>query len=231
MEEYVTLRIAGSTVRVPRGMPVLEAVALYGICIPHLCFLPTMTAFGACRLCLVEVEENGRRKVTASCSLDAEEGMIVYTDTPKLRKLRRNVAELLVAQTPNSKAVQDLAVKCGVKEVRYPMRNNDCTLCGRCVRVCNELWGGKAKGFVGRGGQRRVDFPFGVKPDTCLGCNDCIQVCPMTITPCAGPMKHGEEYLCGQCESQLSMNEAFADSCVKCELGKGFRCIAHGTAR
>ena len=99
------------------------------------------------------------------------------------------------------------------------------------MRVCDEMWHAKAMGFVGRGDQRQVNFPFGVKPDSCKNCKDCIQVCPMTITPCAGPMKDGEEYLCGKCESQLSMNADWPDGCVKCELGKGFHCMAHGTAR
>ncbi len=231
MIEYVNMTISGAKLRVPKGTPVLEAALSYGICIPHLCHVPGLTALGACRLCLVELEENGRRKVTASCTLDAKEGMVVHTDTPKLRRIRRNVMELIVAEAPNSKATQDLAVKCGVKEVRYPFRNNNCVLCGRCVRVCDELWGGKAKGFIGRGKERHVGYAFGVQPDTCVNCNDCINICPMTITPCGQPMKPGEERLCGLCESQLSMNQDFADTCVQCELGNGFRCINQGTAR
>jgi ferredoxin len=79
-------------------------------------------------------------------------------------------------------------------------------------------------GFVGRGKDRRVDFPFAVRPEFCKMCGACVDNCPMTITPCPGPMKPGEEYLCSRCESQLSMNEGFPDTCVLCELGKGFDC-------
>ncbi len=138
MEQYVTLTMDGARARVPRGTSVLDAAMEYGICIPHLCHIPYLSDMGACRLCIVEHIENGRAKVTTSCTLRVQEGMVIRTNTEKIRKLRRNIAELLVAEAPNSRAVQDIAVRCGVKEVRYPFRNNDCVLCGRCVRVCTE---------------------------------------------------------------------------------------------
>jgi hypothetical protein len=72
-----------------------------------------------------------------------------------------------------------------------------------------------------------VGFPFGRKPDFCKSCNTCIDICPMTITPCPGPMKKGEERLCNACEGQLTMSQSFTDSCVWCELGKGFGCTRH----
>jgi len=209
---------------VPRGTSVLDAAMEYGICIPHLCHIPYLSDMGACRLCIVEHIENGRAKVTTSCTLRVQEGMVIRTNTEKIRKLRRNIAELLVAEAPNSRAVQDIAVRCGVKEVRYPFRNNDCVLCGRCVRVCTEMWGARAIGFVGRGKERHVDFPFGVRPDFCKQCSSCVDLCPMTITPCDGPMKPGEERLCGKCESQLQVTEQIPDTCVWCDLGMGFNC-------
>ena len=92
------------------------------------------------------------------------------------------------------------------------------------MRVCEEVWQARALGFVGRGKERRVEFPFGVKPDFCKECNTCIDLCPMTITPCPGPMTSGEEYLCALCASQVSMAENIPDTCVLCDLGKGFQC-------
>jgi NADH dehydrogenase/NADH:ubiquinone oxidoreductase subunit G len=225
MQQYVTLGIDGAKVRAPKGATVLDTALEYGTCIPHLCHMPGFTASGACRLCIVEVISNGSRKVTTSCTLGVQEGMVVETNSEKILRLRRNVAELLVAEAPNSRALQDLAARCGVKKVRYPFRHNDCVLCGRCVRVCEEMWQARALGFVGRGKQRKVDFPFGVRPDFCKMCNSCVDLCPMTITPCDGPMKPGEEYLCDKCESQLSMAENAPEMCVQCELGKGFHCI------
>ncbi|HUT89122.1 MAG TPA: 2Fe-2S iron-sulfur cluster-binding protein [Thermoguttaceae bacterium] len=224
MQEYVTLSINGAQVRAVKGITVLDAALEYGVCIPHLCHMQGFSALGACRLCIVEVVKNGRRKVTTSCTLGVEEGLAIVTHSEKIVRLRRNIAELLVAETPNSKAIQDLAIRCGVKEVRYPFHNVDCVQCGRCVRVCEQMWQAKALGFVGRGKDRHVDFPLAKRPDFCKRCNSCIDLCPMTIPPCPGPWKPGEERLCGLCESQLSMVETMPESCVECELGTSFGC-------
>jgi NADH dehydrogenase/NADH:ubiquinone oxidoreductase subunit G len=231
MQQFVTITMDGATVSAPRGTSVLEAALNMGICIPHLCHYPTLAPNGACRLCIVELVKDGRSRVTASCTLEAREGLVVETNTPKIKALRRNIAELLVAEAPNARAIQDVAARCGVTTVRYPFRNNDCVLCGRCVRVCSETWGAKAIGFIGRGAKRIVDFPFGRKPASCKNCNTCIDICPMTITPCAGPQRPGEERLCGQCASQLTMAENLPDTCVACELGKGFHCSRQGPLR
>ncbi len=225
MPEYVTLTVDGARLRVPKGTSVLDAALDYGICIPHLCHVRGLTPIGACRVCIVEVIKNKRSKVTASCTLEAEEGMVVLAHSEKILKARKNIAEMLVAEAPNSRAVQDIAVRCGVKNVRYPFRRKNCVLCGRCVRACDELWRSKSLGFVGRGTERHVMLPFDKRPDFCKRCNACIDLCPMTITPCPGPMKKGEEALCGLCESQLSMAEWTPDSCVDCRLGEGFNCI------
>ena len=224
MLQYVNISIDGATVRAIKGTSVLDTALEYGICIPHLCHVPYLSDIGACRLCIVEHVENGRSKITTSCTLNVEEGMVIMTNTDKIRKLRRNIAELLVAQAPNSRAIQDIAVRCGVKEVRYPFRNEDCVLCGRCVRVCTEVWKARAIGFVGRGKDRRVDYALGFRPEFCKQCGSCVELCPMTITPCDGPMKPGEEHLCGKCESQMIIADEMPGSCVWCKLGEGFGC-------
>jgi bidirectional [NiFe] hydrogenase diaphorase subunit len=227
MKQYVSLKIDGVPVKASKGTSVLDAAIEHGICIPHLCHVQCLSEIGACRLCIVEHVKDGRSKVTTSCTLHVQEGMVIESNSEKIKRLRRNIAEMLVAQAPNSRAIQDIAVRCGVKDVRYPFRNNDCVLCGRCVRVCSEIWNAKAKGFVGRGKDRHVDFPMGIRPDFCKQCGTCISLCPMTITPCEGPMKKGEERLCGKCESQLSVAETLPGACVWCDLGKGFDCARY----
>jgi len=224
VQHFITVSMDGAKLRTPQGVSVLDVAIEYGVCIPHLCHVPNLTDIGACRLCIVEHVSNGKSKITTSCTLEVKEGMVIRSNTDRVRALRKNVAELLVAEAPNSRAIQDVALRCGVTNVRYPFRNENCVLCGRCVRVCAEVWQAKAIGFVGRGRDRRVDFPFGARPDFCKMCGMCVDICPMTITPCNGPMKPGEEYFCGQCESQLSMNADFPDTCVYCDLGKGFQC-------
>jgi NADH dehydrogenase/NADH:ubiquinone oxidoreductase subunit G len=229
MKKYVTLTIDGATTRVAKGTTILNAAIEYGICIPHLCHVPNMTDIGACRLCIVENIVDGRSRITTSCTLDAQEGMVILSNTDRIRHLRRNIAELLVAQAPNSRAIQDIAVRCGVKDVRYPFRNDNCVLCGRCVSICTDMWQARAIGFIGRGADRRVGFPFGKRPAYCKECNSCVDVCPMTIVPCNGPMERGQEHLCGQCESQLSMASGpQEDMCVMCRLGEGFKCERYG---
>ena len=227
MLQYVEVSIDGATIRAVKGTTVLDTALEYGICIPHLCHVSYLSDIGACRLCIVEHVVNGRSNVTTSCTLNVQDGMVILTNTDRIRKLRHNLAELLVAQAPNSRAIQDIALRCGVTEVRYPFRNEDCVLCGRCVRVCAEVWKARAKGFVGRGKNRRVDYPFGIRPDFCKQCGSCIELCPMTITPCDGPMKPGEERLCGQCESQLIIADQTPGSCVWCKLGEGFGCARY----
>jgi len=227
MSQYVTLTIDGSTVRTPKGSSVLDAALAYGICIPHLCHMPTNTDVGSCRICIVEHVLNGRSKITTSCSLLAKESMVINANSERVLKMRRNIAELLVTQAPNSRAIQDIAVRCGVTETRYPFRSGTCIQCGRCVRVCSETYGAHAIGFVGRGRDRRVDFPFGVRPDYCKKCWACVDLCPMKVTPCDGPMKPGEEYLCGKCESTMNQPQFTVGSCIKCDMGEGFDCVRH----
>ncbi len=231
MPQYVNVSIDGAIIHAIKGTSVLDTAIEYGICIPHLCHVPGLSDIGACRLCIVEHIVNGRSRVTASCTLNVEEGMVVATNTERIRRLRRNLAELLVAQAPNSRAIQDIAVRCGVTNVRYKFRNDNCVQCGRCVRVCAEVWRANAIGFVGRGNERHREHPFGIRPESCKECESCIQLCPMTIPPCDGPMKPGDEHLCGHCESQLMLSEPMPGACTWCRLGEGFACGRYAGAR
>ena len=99
--------LEGAKVRAPKKTSVLDAAIEYGICIPHLCHVEALSDMGACRLCIVENVKNGRSKVTTSCTLEVKESMVVLSNTDKIRRLRRNIADLLVAEAPNSHAIQD----------------------------------------------------------------------------------------------------------------------------
>lgn len=228
MAQEVTINIDGAFIRVNRGFSVLDAALEHGICIPHLCRVPYIEDIGACRLCIVEHIKNGRSTITTSCTLFVQEGMRILSNTERIRKLRRNIAELLVTEAPNSRAIQDVALRCGVEDVRYPFRNSDCILCGRCVRACTGRFGEKAIGFVGRGKDRRVESPFDLYSELCNNCGRCIDLCPMTIVPCGGQMKPGEERLCGDCGSEMLTDEATQGYCMACYLGEGFQCERAG---
>jgi len=222
MAKRVTITVDGAAIDTYEGANVLETALEAGICIPNLCHIPGVSPIGACRVCIVEVVEGDRRRMTASCTLEAEDGMVVEAHSEAVLRARRNIVELILAEAPNSRAIQDLAARVGVTRSRYPLRNKDCILCGRCVRVCDEIWQSRSLGLVGRGGDRHVALPFDTRPDLCKRCNNCIQVCPMTITPCPGPMTEGG--ICALCASQVSMVEDIPDTCIMCELGRGFQC-------
>lgn len=224
MVQTVTLNIDGALITVPKGASVLDAALEHGICIPHLCRVPDLPEIGACRLCIVEHINNGKSKITTSCTLLAQNGMKILSNTEKIRTLRQNIVELLVTEAPNSRAIQDIALRCGLKEVRYPFRNSNCVLCGRCVTACPGRYGEKAIGFVGRGKNRRVDSPFDLRTTLCNECGRCIDLCPMTVVPCEGTMRVGEERLCGNCESKMFTPEANEGYCIACYVGEGFQC-------
>ncbi len=223
MTPQVTINIDGANIKMARGSSVLDAALEHGTCIPHLCRVPYIADIGACRLCIVEHVVNGWSKITTSCTLLVQEDMVIRSNTEKIKQLRRNVAELLVAQAPDSRAIQDIAVRCGVREVRYPFRNSDCVLCGRCVQLCPGTFGVKAIGFVGRGKDRRVESPFDLRSKLCNDCGRCIDLCPMAMVPCDGYMQPGEERLCGHCESKMYPAEE-QGICISCDLGEGFQC-------
>ena len=224
MTQYVNINIDGMSIEAPKGTSVLDAGLDFGICIPHLCRVPYVEDIGACRLCIVEHVVNGHSKITTSCTLHVKEGMVIRSNTDKIIELRRNIAELLVAEAPNSRAIQDVAKRCGVRDVRYPFHNSNCILCGRCIRACPGNLGVKPLTFVGRGKDRRVEAPFNLKTELCNECGRCVDFCPMTVVPCDGPMKMGEEYLCPNCESKMAFMEETPGFCVWCDFGDGFQC-------
>src|SRR4030067_2973270 len=126
----INLTIDGQKASAAPDRSVLEVCRQSGIKIPALCYHPALPAYGACRLCLVEVEERGRSKITASCLFPVREGLVVRTNTDTVIQRRRIMGELLLARCPSSEAVQAIAAEIGVTESRFPKKNEDCILCG-----------------------------------------------------------------------------------------------------
>lgn len=174
----ISIEIDGNVVDVDEGSTVLEAARGLGIDIPTLCHHAGLTPYGACRLCVVEVEQRGRKRIESSCTRPVEPGMVVHTDTEDLREYRRTTAELLVAQCPDSKPIRELAERLGVETVRFSGRGMDCILCGLCTRACQQKIGTPAISFIHRGVDRQVATPFEIQSDVCIGCGACASVCP-----------------------------------------------------
>ena len=150
--------------------------------IPALCYHPSVRPYGACRLCTVEVSEDEGKsfRFVASCLYPVKEGIIVKTNTERVRKLRKGILELLLARCPNTQIIQELAGEYGVEKPRFAMGDHDCILCGLCVRACQEIIGKSAISLVNRGIYKEVAAPFYAYElgEECIGCGDCAFVCP-----------------------------------------------------
>ena len=134
----INIIIDGQKIQVAEGTSILEAASSVGIKIPTLCYHKALSPYGACRLCLVEIKQNGRKMVQASCQYKAEEGMVVETQSERVIKDRKIIIELLLARCPDAEEIQKLADELGVKETRIEKKNKDCILCGHCVQICEE---------------------------------------------------------------------------------------------
>ena len=174
----VSLTIDGQKTQAKEGATILEAAREMGIEIPGLCYHESVPSAGACRLCIVEVTKGSRTRLAASCLYPAEEGLIVTSDSPRVMNVRKTAMELLLARCPNSRPIQDLAGSMGITKTDFELENEDCILCGLCVRVCQDIAGVSAISLVSRGAQRKVAPPFEEASETCIGCGSCAHVCP-----------------------------------------------------
>ena len=195
--EMVTLMLNGAEVQADPKWNLLEAIRFYGIDIPTLCYDEGLTPLGVCRLCVVEIGSGDRAKLVASCMHPVQEGLEVRTHSNRVIKTRKIILELLIARCPSSKKLQDMAALLELKEVRFKPLNDDCILCGLCVRMCEEQMGAKAIGFAGRGTDRYITTPFDMNSEECRKCGACMYICPVVELRCQGPQ--ADTVLCSGC--------------------------------
>lgn len=176
----VTLTINNQKIEVEEGINLLTAIESIGINVPTLCYHKALIPYGACRLCVVEVQVPGRdSSLQASCSYPVIDGINVFTNTERILRARKVVAELLLARCPDSEAIKKIAEEYGIKEPRIKKKNEDCILCGLCVRMCEQRMGRSAIGFTGRGPRRKQETPFGKHNEMCWICGACNFICPV----------------------------------------------------
>jgi heterodisulfide reductase subunit A len=195
----VTFTIDDKEVTAEAGQTVLQAARSLGVYIPTLCFHPGMEPEGSCRLCLVEVEAMGRRRLATSCGYPVAEGIKVYTETEKVIESRKVVAELLLARCSENRQVIELCAKLGVTETSLAKAKHDCLLCGLCVQMCHQKMKVGAIGFSGRGYERKVGTPYDRLSEVCITCGACEFICPtgaITAKMNSGrdPIVHGKEF-------------------------------------
>jgi iron-only hydrogenase group A len=199
----INIEVNKKTIPAKTGEMLLTAMNRAGINVPTLCHMENMFPSGACRMCVVEVE--GQRNLVPSCAYPVAEGMKVTTHSPRVLRARKTIVELLLANHPDdclycirnrNCELQKLAEGLGVRERRYAGEINEhridtsspsitrdpakCILCGRCVRVCEEIQGVSAIDFTQRGNKTIVGTAFneGLNVSSCINCGQCVMVCP-----------------------------------------------------
>jgi len=223
----INLKINGIDVSVDRGTTLLEAAQFLGLPIPTLCHMEGLTPYGACRLCVVEVGDTPNSRLVTSCTYPAEEGLRVRTASARVVRARKMIVELLLASCPQSKTIQDIAAALDVRQQRFRQENEDCILCGRCVRICAEQMAAGAIGFTGRGQERSIGTPFDSNSEVCRLCGACMYVCPVCELRCT--YNEPDKAICGGCANlappcvdkpQFDDMMCYMQPCVACEIKK-----------
>lgn len=195
------ITIDGIDFDAPRGWTILDVAKFLGIEIPTLCYHEGLSAWGGCRLCIVEIGTDEQTKLVTSCTYPVEEELVVRTATKRVVEARKLILELMIAQCPTSKVLQDLAAKMGLERVRFKPKWEDCIYCGLCVRICEEQMMAKAIGFADRGNKLKITTPFDKASEECRRCGACLYICPACTLRCEGP--EPENVLCGRCYNEL----------------------------
>lgn len=173
----ISFKLNGKEVQGEEGQYILQVADKYGVDIPTLCHHQALEPAGMCRLCTVELYDGRRTRFVTACNYPIWEGMEIHTNTSAVNDIRKVLVELLLARCPDVPFMKELAAKYDIKEPRFTKEGDDCILCGLCVRMCEKM-GNSAINLTGRGVDMKVDTPFHIQTDVCMGCGACVSVCP-----------------------------------------------------
>ncbi len=177
----VTLKIDGKPVKAAEGTSILDAARSAGISIPTMCHHDKLTPFGACRLCIVEIERGDSKQLVVSCAVPVEAGSVVRTRSEKIDRLRKSLLELMLAHAPHAPQLQELSREYGADRDRFEKEADFCVHCGLCVRYCAEVKQAHAIGFIDRGVRKEICFIPEIASEQCHGCMECFPLCPTSF--------------------------------------------------
>jgi NADH dehydrogenase/NADH:ubiquinone oxidoreductase subunit G len=175
------LTIDGREVHAREGMTILEAARGAGIEIPTLCHRNELEPYGACRLCIVEID--GRPVI--ACMTSVAGGLRVTTRTPALDRYRKTLLELQLSHAPHSPRLLEMAKTVGAEPGRFAQESSFCIHCGLCVRYCAEVKGVHAVGFIDRGIRKEISFIPSIAAAECEECKECFPLCPTSYLQAA----------------------------------------------
>lgn len=174
----IKVKIDGIETEAEDRTTILNIAQKLGIKIPTLCHHPLLEPYGVCRICTVEVHSGKRIRMVTACNYPATNGIEVLTNSPRVHRDRKMIIEWIMSRCGHVEILEDLAAEYGISEPRFGRGDDDCILCGLCVRVCSEIVGANALGFFNRGATREVSTAYGETSDKCIGCGACAYVCP-----------------------------------------------------
>jgi NADH dehydrogenase/NADH:ubiquinone oxidoreductase subunit G len=177
--ENVKVIINGKECIAEKGEFLLDIAERNGIVIPHLCHHESLRGSASCRLCLAEVNENGRKKIVTSCIFPVMRDLSAETDTEEIKNMRKTLISLLAAEAPGNEKISLLAEAYGIVDCSrfHQEKENECIMCGLCVKACEEM-GCNAIATVNRGTTKKIATPYEEPSAECIGCGSCAYVCP-----------------------------------------------------
>ncbi len=204
-------------VEVFEGDTILTAAKRAGIKIPTLCHHEGFQGQGRCRLCLVETEDKGYKKVVTSCTYPVVKEITVRTTTPQIDQMRKNIIMLLYKRATGSELMQKLFHKFGCEDNQLKENPEEkCILCNLCVLACEEM-GTSAISLIMRGTDKKVATPYNEAAEACIGCGSCAEVCPteaIELTEMDGTRtiwnKEFQLVKCQRCGNSIATEEQLA---------------------